>query len=815
MKTYISKIVIILFIILNTYTSHSQDNASEGTRFIVAFPQNERTNSSDFNNNVKLAIYISSTNGATITLKNQSNNKTVTRTIIKDEILSLDNFELGNQNEIEEISDGKVSNKVIEILSDNPISVFVINSKNNTSDGYLAYPVTEWGNNYIHNSFYHHYRNRESRSSGFTILSQEDNTLIKVVLKGKGAQRGTTKSGNHFIGDTLTLYLNKNESYTVKTNSDYNNTFDLSGTLIIGSKPIGIISFHERTLIPQDNPDNGYDHLIEMMQPLSNWRNKFVSIDFGRAMGDYFRVLPLKDNTKLTITNYNESGNIIKIDTVFINTGGGFYEFNNAKINSYNSQSLNGIKGPTIWEADHPILVSQYAYSQDWEKNRSFSRNDNYDPFMLNLINEEQFTNNIRFLVPSYNDFDKHNINMIVNVDLTKDITLQLESIELDGFPIYIKYPNLKSNRIGKTSFYWLRFEINPGVHSINSDVRLASFLYGFGSADSYGMQTALGNLPLIDTLVSQTNSFDCDSFNIDYRIKSTFGADGSQGYYSKDYKFNDFRVIYSEGIGYDFKFSADSLLINFKGVLTNVPFESKYIISATSETGKDFIDTVYFKFKQTLPLNKPTVSKITPGDEIYFTLSLNEAKDTLTFLNSYTISFKYYREWFELLDFKILDESVLNKLTDTTINDTTYYTLNYEIPRSHITKGNSVNILLRSLLNKDSIFTPEFSLFSKNETDCYFGSKSDTVNVDICVHGLRVIEINWEDDLKINESTLISKSNTIISVYNYEGKEIISNYILKEGQIIDLFTLLKNKGLYFIKNLKKGNSTPLKYFHF
>jgi len=166
-------------------------------------------------------------------------------------------------------------------------------------------------------------------------------------------------------------------------------------------------------------------------------------------------------------------------------------------------------------------------------------------------------------------------------------------------------------------------------------------------------------------------------------------------------------------------------------------------------------------------------------------------------------------------LDFKILDESILNKLTDTTINDTTYYTLNYEIPRSHITKGNSVNILLRSLLNKDSIFTPEFSLFSKNETDCYFGSKSDTVNVDICVHGLRVIEINWEDDLEINESTLISKSNTIISVYNYEGKEIISNYILKEGQIIDLFTLLKNKGLYFIKNLKKGNSHPLKYFHF
>jgi len=815
MKTFINKIALLLIIILNIYPTFSQENASEGTRFLVSFPQNERTNSRDFDNNVKLALYVSSSIGATITLKNHFNSRTVTRTINKDEILTLDNFELGSQNEIEETSDGQISRKVIEITSNNPISVFVINSKNNTSDGYLAYPVSEWGNNYIHNSFYHHYRNRESRSSGFTILSQEDSTLIKVILKGKGDLRGTTKSGSFEIGDTLNLKLNKNESYTVKTESDYNNTFDLSGSLIIGNNPIGLISFHERTLIPQDSPDNGFDHLIEMMQPLSNWRNKYISIDFGRKMGDYFRVLPLKDNTKLTITNYNENGNIAKTETVTINTGGGYYEFNNAKINSYNSQSLVGIKGSTIWEADQPILVTQYAYSQDWEKNTSFSRNDNYDPFMLNLINEEQFTNNIRFLVPSYNDFDRHNINMIVNVDLTKNINNQLESIILDGSPIYITNPSIKNNRIGNTSYYWLRFDIKPGVHSINSEVRLAAFLYGFGSADSYGMQTAIGNLPLIDTLVSNTNSFDCDSFNLDYRIKSTFGSDGSQGYYSKEYKFADFKVISTEGILYSYDISDDSLVVHFKGVLTIAPFESRYIITATSETGKVFYDTVYYRFNESIPLNKPIVSKITPGDELYFSVSLNEAKDTLSFLNNYTISFKFYREWFELLDFEILDESVMSQLTDTAINDTIYYKLNYDLPRSHITNGNSVNILLRSLLNKDSLFTPEFALFSKEGNNCYYGSKSDTVNVDICVHDLRVIEMNWDEDLEINGSLLLSNSSTVISIYNYEGKEIISNYILDEGQEVDFNTLLKYKGLYFIRNTSIENSLPLKYFHF
>ncbi|MFA7325603.1 MAG: IgGFc-binding protein [Candidatus Kapaibacterium sp.] len=818
MKTHIYKIVIVLFIILNASISYSQENASEGTRFLIAFPQNERTSNSsrdDFNTNVKLAIYISSSTDATITLENHSNSKVLTRTIKKDEVLTLDNFELGKQSEIEETSDGLISNKVIEILSDKPISVFVINSKNNTSDGYLAYPVSEWGNNYIHNSFYHLYRNRESRSSGFTILSQKDSTLIKVILKGRGFDKGSTKTGNLELGDTIYINLNKNESYSVKTKSNFNNTFDLSGTLIIGNNPIGLLSFHERTLIPQDDPDNGYDHLIEMMQPLSNWRNKFISVDFGREMGDFFRVLPLNDNTNLTITNYNESGVLNKTETININTGGGFYEFNNAKINSYNSQNLVGIKGSTIWESDQPILVTQYAYSQDWEKIRSNTRFDNYDPFMLNLINEEQFTNNIRFLVPSYNDFDKHNINMIVNIDPNLDINNQLESIEYDGTPIYIIYPELKNNRIGNTNYYWLRFQVNSGVHSINSEVRLAAFLYGFGSADSYGMQTALGNLPLKDTLVSRTNSFDCDSFNLDYKIKSTFGADGSQGYYSKDYKFSDFKVITADGIEYDYSISADSLVINFTGYLTNKPFESKYIIEAISETGKVFYDTVYYRFNKSIPLNNPKVSKITPGDEIYFTVSLNEAKDTLAFLNNYTISFKFYREWFELLDFEILGESVITQLTDTTINDTIYYQLNYDLPRSHITSGNSVVILLRSLLNKDSLFTPEFALFSKEGNDCYYGSKSDTVNVDICVHGLRVIEMNWDEDLVINKSVLSSNSKTVISIYNYEGREIISNYILNDGQEVDLNTLLKNKGLYFIKNTRIENSIPLKYFHF
>lgn len=823
MRTKILKITIVLFIIFNINYTYSQENASEGTRFLIAFPQNERSNSNDFTNNVKLAIYISSSTGATVSLKNHFNNRVVTKTIKKDEVLTLDNFELGTQSAIEDISDGIISNKVIEIISDNFISVFVINSKRNTSDGYLAYPITEWGQNYIHNSFYHHYKNAtfftpsESRSSGFTLLAQEDNTQINIFLKGRGNTSGSTATGNFRIGDTISINLNKNQSYTVKTRSTQDNTFDLSGSLITSNEPIGVLSFHERTFIPQQSPENGRDHLIEMMQPLSNWRNKFVSIDFNRKYGDFYRVLPIKDNTKLIITNYQKDGTLSYRDTVVIGTGGNFYEYNNTRINDYNRRGeLEGIKNITIWEADSPILVSQYAYSQDWDKTSNNDNNDNYDPFMLNLINEEQFTKNINFLVPDYNDFKSNNLNIVIKVDTTKNIVEQLESVEFDGVPLYIKHPEIKSNQIGNTEYYWLQLiEVNKGVHRINSNIKLAAFLYGFGETDSYGMQTALGNLPLIDSLVHESKSFNCDSFDINYRIKSTFGADGSQGFYSKEYKFSDFKVITVDGISYDYQFSVDSLVVNFKGSLTNVPFESKYIITATSQTGKIFYDTVYYRFNETIPINSTTITKVKPGEDIYFKVSLSEKNDTLSFLNDYTLSFKFYREWFELLDFEVSNESVLDYLEKEIINDTIYFKLNFSLSRENITNGNSVNILLKSMLNKDSLFIPEFILFSQFGNNCYSGIKRDTLNVDICVHGLRTIEILWNDDLELSGRELFANKNTNISIFNYQGKAVISNYNMSKGQQIDLNGLLKSKGLYFIKNNNSIKSPPLKYFHF
>lgn len=815
---YILIYIAILFISFSNKI-FSQDNANEGKKFLITFPQNEIANTNDFEQNVKLGIYISSKTGANVTLINHQNSKIINKSVPAGSMLRLDNNELGPKSEVEDISDGEVSNKVIEITSNNFISVYVINSKSYTSDGYLAYPLTEWGYNYIHNSFYHHNSKNgfrtENRSSGFTIISQANGTKIKIVLKGRGGNSGSTKTGNYKIGDTISISLNANKSYTFKTMSDYDNKFDFSGSLIVSDKPIGVISFHERTFIPQEKPSRGRDQLLEMMQPLSNWRNKYVSIDFGREFGDFFRVLPLKDNTTLNIKNFDEKGKLILDSTLKIQTGGGFYEYNNSLIDYYNSQRLTGIKGNTIWEADSPILVTQYSYSESWDKTSDKDNDDNYDPFMLNLINEEQFTTNITFLAPPYSEFEKHRLNLIVKVDTTINIKKQLESIVFDGTPIYLSNPVILTNRIGNTDFYWFRSDITPEIHTLSSDVKFAAFLYGFGDADSYGMQTALGNLAIKDTLILANNYFDCKLINLTYNIKSKFGLDGDEGFKPIDFKIKNFEIVHSDNLNLNYDFLKDSLDVNLYGDIINEFLPSIIYLKATSETGKVFYDSLVFQLKNTIPLNKNKIVYSKPNEINEYDVFLNESTDSLSFLDDFTLSIKYKREWYSIEDLIMDSKSYIDKINYLNFLDTNYAYLELKIKRSSITKGKLIKIYMRNLLGKDTLYTPEFSLYSKYENSCYKGSKIDSLYTKVCAQNLRIVLFENENSIKLAGSTLIASANVNLSLVDYTGKYIIDHLNLEKGSEISLNSYHLSKGLYFIINNNYPNRPPLKYFHF
>jgi len=808
-------IIIFLILLLSVSIAKSQlNNANEGKRFLVTFPQNEFANSDLDDRPLKLGIYISSQTDADVTITNHHNNKVIRRAVRANSFIQLDNFELGTREEIEDLSDGQISNKVIEIISDENISVSVVNSKETSSDCYLAYPVSEWGNNYIHNSLYHANYSDVSRSSGFTIIASQDYTTVKILLKGKNPTYGTTKSGDFKIGDTITVNLDANQSYSIKTKSNRNNVFDLSGSLVISKKPVGVISFHERTKIPQQGTSSGMDNLLEMQQPLSNWRNKFVSIDFGRDYGDYFRVLPFEDNTKLTITSYDENGNLQSQETETISTGGDFYEYNNTEINGVNTRRKTGIKGNTIWEADKPILVSQYSYSFSWDIIRSSDfRLKPFDPFMLNLINEEQFTKNVRFLAPPYSDFETHKVNLVIKIDSTKPEQQQLESIVFDNQNLYQLHPELITNRIGNTDYYWLRFDVSTGVHNIESDVRLAAFIYGFGDADSYGMQTALGNLELVDTLLIFDNSIDCEQINIEYNIKSTFGLD-DESLESYDFVIADYELIEYENFDYNIELSEDKLSLILDGRMTNPALPMYAVVSIVSETGKRFYDTLSAENYNSIMLTEGVKLKSPPGSTITFAVSIDESKDTLDYLTYYNFSLIYKPIWFDVRDITINGISRINDTIITNYTNTTEISFSEPILREHMIGGNEIIIEVETILNRDTILEPTILLSRRYNDICYTGVSNIEVNSAVCAHDLRQVEFFDSDYVEIQSTELIALENTNISVFDILGKETIKELVLSKSDRVNLDNHLKKKGLYFIRVNNSENRAPIKYFH-
>lgn len=801
--------------IMITFTAFSQiKNANEGKRFIVTFPQNENVEYTVHKSSVKLGLYISSQKDADVQITNHHNGRIINRAVRANDFIQLDNFELGFRTDLEDLTDEYISNKVIEITSDEDISVSVINSKQTTSDGYLAYPVEEWGNNYIHNSLYHARYSRDDRSSGFTIIAGEDNTNISVHLKGKNGNLGTTKSSNNTVGDSFTLSLNANQSYTVKTKSIYTNRYDLSGSLITSDKPVGVISFHERTRIPQVGTEGGMDNLLEMQQPLSNWRNKFVSVSLGRRNGDFFRALPMYDNTNLTITNFNENGQFLSQETTEINTSGGFYEYNNTDINGYNRNREEGIKGLTIWEADKPILVTQYSYSYSWDIQSIFGQSANgFDPFMLNLINDEQFTKNVNFLAPPYGDFENHRVNLVVKVDTTQDIETQLKSIVFDNQFLHQLYPELLNNRIGTTEYYWLRFNIEQGTHNLQSEVLLAAFVYGFGEADSYGMQTALGELELIDTLIVQDNSQDCDVVNVDYQLKSTFGSD-DESLESFTFKIRDFKITDASNFDYNIKLNEERNSINLTGRSIDPTRPYFFSIAIESETEKMHYDTLTISNFNNIVLAEELNLNSNPGEEISIPISIDEISDTLTYLEEYKLSFNYDPNWFSISDVIVDGVSEINNTEITAYSIFSSLSLTVPVLRESITNGNEIIIIAETQLSKDTILTPNVILTSKFGDICYTGVSSLEIESQVCAHDIRQVELMSPETIEIKSNTITALENANISIYNYVGSAVINELTLDKFESIEIDNYLKKKGLYFIKENNRVNKTPIKFFY-
>ncbi len=479
----------------NLVKQFKMGNFQEGKKFIVAIPPNE-TASYGWSDSA-IEIYISTASDTDLELDVLGTKSTTS--IKAGDVLVLNEGKGLTKTSAECREPNMATNKTITIEASSPVSVYVINSKNLSSDGYMAIPVDNWDTEYLHCSYYDNYENKQNTfAGGFLVLGSEANTLVDVTLRGIGnSDIATLRDSDKSIGDHVNFSVGEGEVYQISADGLTRGQFDLSGSLITADKPIGVISYHQRTVLPIFT-SSSRDHLSEMMPPINTLSKKYASIALDRnnsKKGDMFRIVAVEDNTTYSAKWFDfDTQQQLGSKTGTISQAGEFVEMSEV----LNASALDSsITGTSIFEADKPILLMQYSYSGGWDDSI-------YDPFMWIVTAEEQYVTRAIVQAPSNKSFGENYINIIAK-DLSGDQSLpNLESLTFDNTKIIDKVPSFTKNNIPGTDLYWARFTIQPGAHKIsgNGDAVFGAYIYGYKSVDSYGWPAAMGTKAMdeIDT---------------------------------------------------------------------------------------------------------------------------------------------------------------------------------------------------------------------------------------------------------------------------------------------------------------------------
>lgn len=468
---------------------HLMFNSAQGREFFIAVPPNEVEN---YSANV-LELYITAGKKTTVTMESPTTGVYLTKNVepLKITTFSSNDGETSFQWEVRESE--MIIDKGVRLFSDQPLSVYVLNAKVYTSDGYLAIPTSAWGTEYYHCSYYD-FLEVGPWASGFIVIAAHEQTKIKIELKGRGKEYATTFAGRR-IGEQINQTIHPGQVYMVRGDATTRGIFDMTGSRITANKPIGLISFHMRTIIPSYSINNGRDHLSEMLPPVQAWGKEYVTIEYKRdkGRGDFFRVVASQPNTKFKCVYYD-----LNDDKVLGNweqplyNAGDFAEYMEVDVTA--GHDLKSIRGASVWKSDKPVLVMQYSYSEQWDGATVF------DPFMILVVPREQYIPTTVFQTPANKAFVTNWFNIIAVGDTTDTEQKKLQSITIDGKPLHVLEPTFLYNRIPTTDLYWAKTPMQVGAHLVKGDTKFGGYIYGFSNWDSYGWPAAMAINKLDET---------------------------------------------------------------------------------------------------------------------------------------------------------------------------------------------------------------------------------------------------------------------------------------------------------------------------
>jgi hypothetical protein len=419
---------------------------SEGRDFWVCFEKNYKDQQANPSNELHLELFITGDENANVQI-------TIDGIRYKQKFYiparTVQNIKLPADAQVksEEIKE----RLAVHITTDNPISVYGLNRRFQTTDTYLALPTEVLGTEYRVMC----YKAQDDLLPQFAIIATEDNTEVVITTK--------VNTLNHQANTPFKVQMSKGDVYQVTARKEQLMKDDLTGSLISSNKKIAVFSGHQCAYVPANII--ACNHLVEEMSPVPSWGKHFFIGRLKSRSYYSFRVLANEPNTRVF-----EDAKLTKT----LNAG----EY-------YEGMSKKNLQVT----ADKPILVAQY--SQGLRNGDSVG-----DPMMILVSPTQQFLLKYRFATPISGSW-KHFVNVVVP-------NRGINSMLLDGKPIDSKI----FEQLGVSRYSIAYIQVPYGTHTLDGALPFGMYSYGFGFAedefDAYGTmggQSFMDYIPALDTL--------------------------------------------------------------------------------------------------------------------------------------------------------------------------------------------------------------------------------------------------------------------------------------------------------------------------
>jgi hypothetical protein len=548
----------------------------------------------------------------------------------------------------------------IHVSADFPLVVYCVVRYRATSDGFLAFPASSLGKEYINCA----YGSLDAMYGGYIIspslsgaVAAYDNTVMKFTLGGNSI---TKTRGGVTPGNTFTKTMMKGDVIMVASDGADQ---DLSGSHWVGSKPFGVVSGNYCTNIPTTN--RWCDYTVEMDMPTFTWGlNYNVPKVPNRKYASLIRIFAREKNTiiyrdGISMASLPDAGGLI---------GKGWIEVRLVPMGvSPSSAVITGNKPIGITLCNTGVEEDGYPLP-------------NSDPFLEGQTPIEQYQKEITFCTPGVYggfNFKENYINLVYEIGEGNQTPDDLEFAEVLNGEFYWQKVKTKfsgSDEMFKVPTNGKKYAMKTitlpgdGVFKIRAEKPFAAYSFGYDWCDSYGFPTsaALMDIEKPDTIApNPTWLLNCAGNTIWAKVRDLPE--------DNDVRSNLAMVVFDSEESFNYKFDYDDFIpgqqqeINWSLVVLDPRKDARAVITFSDRRGNDTTIIInYYAIKISMEPQFLDWGVLKLGDEVTKQFKVKN----LSTQSSFTITrlpLKTGTQNFELVDVTL--PFVLNAMEERTFN--------------------------------------------------------------------------------------------------------------------------------------------------